>query len=331
MFGHHPDFAMISGARRALTYVTEHGRAAALGVLALAVVVAACVTQPAQATQPADAAVWNPGQVTYQVDASGCHTMQKASIDTATPEIATTISDGLDAKKIKDDYAPDSGVKVTQVSGIQKNGTHIDLTIDGWLSNSECQQSPSGPARQVSLDAGPAARASGRTHVVGTVDLTRPDRIALVAGSSWFKSAVKVVVAAAAWIAVAVVTLGVIGVLAAEGAPALALAAQAALAGCVGFAVADLLVARLAFPDAVATTKERIAVAVRGCVKGAWGGWSAYRVGPGLAAVVRRRLATEQAIIGQSGTDAANQSGTDLSGLASIVDGVAEGGLRAAQ
>ena len=55
--------------------------------LVLAVAVTATIARwPAHAAEasPEDAAAWNPGQVRYQYDPSGCHTIQQASIDAAT-------------------------------------------------------------------------------------------------------------------------------------------------------------------------------------------------------------------------------------------------------
>jgi hypothetical protein len=111
-------------------------------LVALAVVVGVTLARsPAHAATAAeDAVTWNPGQVTYQLDSSGCHTIQEASLDTATTEVADSVSAGLDAKKRKEDYSDESGVKATEVNNIRKNGTHIDVTIDGWLSNDACQQ-----------------------------------------------------------------------------------------------------------------------------------------------------------------------------------------------
>jgi hypothetical protein len=316
------------------------GRLLMFTAFALSVVVAAGVPKgPANAADPAattpaeDTAIWNPGQVTYQVDNSGCHTSQTASIDAATPAIADTVSAALAADSIKiADFSQDPDMKVVQVSVVQKNGTHIALTIDSWLSNSACAQATSAPSQEVSFTTSPGAGSAAPTpRVLGTVDLADRDRIALVAASSWFKQALKVVAVAAIYVAITVITLGVISGIAAEGGAVIALAAQAALAGCVGFAAADLIAGRVLFPDATATTKDRISVAVRGCLKGAVGGISALRAGPGIAAGVRRRLNTTPAILGDSSMAAANQAGVDVTGLSSMVDGVADGALSASQ
>ena len=312
---------------------------------ALSVVVAAGVPKgPANAADPAattpaeDTASWNPGEVTYQVDNGGCHTTQTASIDTTTPAIADTVSAALDADSVKiAKLSHDPDMKIVQVSGVQKSDTHIALTIDGWLSNSACAQATSdsaqsAPAQQASFAADPGAGSAATTpRVLGTIDLADRDRIALVAASSWFKQALKVVAVAAIYVAITVVTLGVIAGIAAEGGAVIALAAQAALAGCVGFAAADLIAGRVLFPDATATTKDRISVAARGCLKGAVGGISALRAGPGIAAGVRRRLNTTPAILGASGVAAAGQAGVDVTHLSSMVDGVADGALSASQ
>lgn len=306
-------------------------------LVAVALAVAVAVRAPVHAadspaaTLPENSVVWNPGKVTYQVDASGCRTIQQASIDAATPEIADLVSDSLLAGKIKDSYSEDSGVKLTAIRDVRKNRPHIDLTIEGWLSNAECAKASGGSTQQAALRTGPGAGAQAATRVLGTVDLTRPDQVRLVASSSWFKAAVKVMVAVAVWVGVGVLTLGVIATVGAEGGGALAVASTSALAGCIGFGTADLIVARMLFPDITATVKERVGVAVRGCLKGAVGGISAARVGPGLAAGVRRNLRSTEAIVGQSGAAAAREAGVDLAGLVTMVDGVAEGGLRASK
>ena len=108
-------------------------------LVAVALAVALAVKAPVHAadspaaTLPENSIVWNPGKVTYQVDASGCHTTQQASIDAATPEIADLVSDSLLEGKTKDNYSEDSGVKLTSIKDVRKNRPHIDLTIDGWL------------------------------------------------------------------------------------------------------------------------------------------------------------------------------------------------------
>ena len=212
--------------------------------LALAVVVAATVARwPAHAADlaPEDAAVWNPGQVTYQYDASGCHTIQQASIDTTSPEMATIVSEGLDKNKIKDDFSQDAGVKMTKIDDIRKNDAHIDLTIDGWLSNDACKQSA--PAQPASILSG--TDATRRTQVLGTVDLTRPDQIILVADSSWYMEAVRVVVAAAVMVAVAAVATVVMTSTVVEEGTVTSVVAAGVLTGCISRAAVDLVLTRL--------------------------------------------------------------------------------------
>jgi hypothetical protein len=173
----------------------------------------------------------------------------------------------------------------------------------------------------------PAVVGAGR--VLGSVDLNRADRVSLVASTSWFKGALRVVLAAAAWIAVAGVTLGVIASISAPaGGAVIAVTAQQQLAGCMGFAIAELLAARIGGSESAATTKGRISIAISGCWKGIVAGTVA---GPSLARAVRRHLASADAIVGQSGTAAANEGGVDVSGLATMVDGVADGSLKATQ
>ena len=91
--------------------------------LALAVVVTATVARwPAHAADlsPDDAALWNPGQVTYQYDNSGCHTIQQASIDTTSPDMASMVSEVLDKNKTKDDFGKDAGVKMLKINDIRE-------------------------------------------------------------------------------------------------------------------------------------------------------------------------------------------------------------------
>ncbi|HEY6796771.1 MAG TPA: hypothetical protein VI248_19035 [Kineosporiaceae bacterium] len=314
------------------------GTAVALAMVVVAVGVArgpAHAADPTVPTAPEDAVAWDPGQVTYQVDASGCHTIQTAQLRTATPAIADTVSAALTSDSIKvKTFNQDPDIKAVEVNNVQKNNTTntISLTIDGWLSNQVCAQSTSGSAQQASLTTGSAAHQPTGTRVLGTVDLGHRDRIALVAGTSWFKQAVKVVAAAAAFVGITAIALGVIVSTAASGAPFLTLAATAMLAGCIAGAATDLIITRLFFPEDAPTAKDRIGVAVEGCLRGATlGATTLTRVGRGIPAGVRRRLNTEDAIVGQSTMDAAGQARVTLTGLATMVDGVAEGALRAAQ
>jgi hypothetical protein len=302
--------------------------------LALAVVVAATVARwPAHAADlaPGDAAVWNPGQVTYQYDASGCHTIQQASIDTATPDVAAIVSEGLDKNKIKDDFGGAAGVKVLEINDIRKNGAHIDLTIDGWLSNDACKQS--GPAQPSSSSASPAVAVATRgTHVLGTVDLTRPDQIILMADSSWYKEAVKVVAAAAAMVAVAAFATAVIYLTVVEGGTVISAVSAGALAGCISRATVELVLARLFTGEEVATVKDRIALATKGCLQGAGLGAMVGKASTNFAAHLRRHLSSDEAIVGQGVMAAAKAADVTMdSSLASMVDGVADGALRAAQ
>jgi hypothetical protein len=168
--------------------------------------------------------------------------------------------------------------------------------------------------------------------VLGTVNLTDRHQIALMSAFTWFVQALKVVAAAVAYVAIVTITLGIVAAIVAEGGAALAVAAQAALAGCIGYAMASLAVGLLLTPELTSTGKGRIAVAVAGCLTGAVGGATvARRVGPALAQVVRRRLNTTPAIMGDSGLAAAKQAGVDVSGVADLVDGVADGALQASQ
>jgi hypothetical protein len=301
--------------------------------LALAVAVTATIARwPAHAaeTSPEDAAAWNPGQVTYQYDNSGCHTVQQASIDTITTDVADTVSEVLDTNKVKDDFSQDAGVKMTKIDDIRKNGTHIDLTIHGWLSNDACKAS--GSAQQASLLGGSGADATRGTHVLGTVDLTRPHQLSAAAGASWYKEAVKVAAAAVAMAAVLAITTAVIWKTVVAGGSVASIVVTSALAGCISSAVLNLLMMRLLDPEAAATVKDRIAIAAQGCFRGTHLGGASASVGIFVAGGVRRRLSSDEAIVGQSGMAAAKEAGVTMDNrLASMVDGVAEGALRAAQ
>jgi hypothetical protein len=224
-------------------------------------------------------------------------------------------------------------VKVVEINNVQKNGTHIAFLIDAWLSTSACAQATSTPTQQASFTTGHAAGAGATTpRVLGTVNLTDRHQVALMSAFTWFKQAVKVAVGAAAFVAILTLTLGAIGVIVEGGGAALTAAAQTALAGCIGYAAATLLFGRLLFPDKTSTTKDRISAAVAGCIAGAAGGVAIGKVfGRPLATLMRRRLNTTPAILGDSDMAAANQAGVDVTGLADLVDGVADGGLRAAQ
>ena len=105
--------------------------------------------------------------------------------------------------------------------------------------------------------------------MLGTIDLTRPDQVILVADSSWYKEAVEVAVAAAAMVAVVAFTAAVLYLTAAGGGTVISVIAAGALAGCISRAAVDLMLARLFAAEAVATAKERIAVATKGCLQGA--------------------------------------------------------------
>jgi hypothetical protein len=303
--------------------------------LALAVVVTATVARwPAHAADPSpeDAAGWNPGQVTYQYDLSGCHTIQQASIGAATTDIATIASEALDKNKIKDDFGEGGGVKVLEINDIRKNGTHIDLTIDGWLSNDACART--GSAQQASFPADSGAAAPRGTQALGTADPTRPDRILLVAATPWekLKEAVKVVVAAAAMVVVTGITAAVLYYTVVAGGSVITALAAGAVAGCVSRATVELLLAGLFTPGAVESAKDRIAVATQGCVRGAGLGSLMANAGRNVAANMRRHLSSDEAIVGQSAMAAAKEAGVTMdNSLASMVDGVADGALRAAQ
>ena len=108
--------------------------------------------------------------------------------------------------------------------------------------------------------------------------------------------------------------------------------ATAALAGCISGTVVNLVMARLFDPEAGATVKDRIAVATQGCLQGVGLGGVSVSTGAFFAGGVRRHLSSDEAIVGQSGLAAAKEAGMTMDNtLASMVDGVAEGVLRAAQ
>ena len=301
--------------------------------LVLAVAVTATIARwPAHAAEasPEDASAWHPGLVTYQYDPSGCHTIQQASIDATTTDVADTVSAVLDAKKVKDDFSQDAGVKMTKIDDIRKNGTHIDLTIHGWLSNAACEAS--GSAQQASLLSGSGADATRGTFVLGTLDLTRPQQLGAAAGTSWYKEAFKVAVAAVAMVAIIGVTAAVIWKTVVAGGTIVSIVVTSALAGCISGAVVHLLMAGLFDPEAAATVEDRVVIAAQGCFRGAGLGVTSANVGIHVAGGVRRHLSSDEAIVGQSGMAAAKEAGVTMDNtLASMVDGVAEGALRAAQ
>ena len=242
--------------------------------------------------------------------------------------MANIVSEGLDKNKIKDDFGKDAGVKMLKINDIRKNDTHIDLTIDGWLSNDACKQS--GPAQPASFPSG--TDATRRTQVLGTVDLTRPDQIILVADSSWYMEAVKVVVAAAVMVAVAAVAAVVLTSTAVAEGTVASVIATGLLTGCISGATVDLVLTRLFTPEAVTTVKERIAVATAGCLAGAGMGALLVPGARNAAIGMRRHLSSDEAIVGQSGLAAAKSAGVTMdNSLASMVDGVADGALRASQ
>ena len=313
-------------------------RGSLLTVLALALAVAVTATiarWPAHAAETSleDAAAWNPGPVTYQYDASGCHIIQQASIDTNpsdTRDVAGTVSEVLDKNKVKDDFGKDAGVKVTQIDDIRWNGTHIDLTIHGWLSNDACKAT--GSAQQASFFSGSGADATRGTHVLGAVDLTRPHQLSAAAGTSWYKEAVRGAVAVATMAAVFGITAASVWKTIVTGGTVDSVVLTGVLAGCISGAVVNLGMARLFDPEAAATVKERIAVATLGCLQGVGLGHVSVTAAAVLAGAVRRHLSSDEAIVGQSGMAAAKEAGVTMDNtLASMVDGVAEGVLRAAQ
>jgi hypothetical protein len=305
--------------------------------LVLAVVLAVAVTAtiarwPAHAaeTSPEDAAAWHPGLVTYQYDPSGCHTIQQASIDAATTDVADTVSAVLDTNKVKDDFSQDAGVKMTKIDDVRKNGTHIDLTIHGWLSNAACEAS--GSAQQASLLSGSGADATRGTYVLGTLDLTRPHQMSAAAGTSWYKEALKVAVAAVATVAIVGITAAYVWKTVIAGGTIVSIAVTAALAGCISGAVVYLVMTRLFYPEAAATVKDRVTIAAQGCFMGIGMGGVSALLGTAVAGGVRRHLSSDEAIVGQSGMAAVKEAGVTMDNtLTSMVDGVAEGALRAAQ
>ena len=85
-----------------LTLLVKRGPLLTFLALVLAVAVTATIARwPAHAaeTSPEDAAVWHPGLVTYQYDNSGCNTIQQASIDAATTDVADTVAEVLDREQ----------------------------------------------------------------------------------------------------------------------------------------------------------------------------------------------------------------------------------------
>ena len=217
---------------------------------------------------------------------------------------------------------------MTKIDDIRKNGTHIGLTIHGWLSNDACKAS--GSAQQASLLSG--ADATRGTHVLGTVDLTRPQQMSAAAGTSWYKEALKVAVAAVAMVAILVVTAAVIWKTVIAGGSVVSIILTSTLAGCISGAVVNLLMVRLFDPEAAATFDDRFAIAAQGCIRGNRLGGVSVVVGDAVAGGVRRHLSSDEAIVGQSGMAAVKEAGVTMDNtLASMVDGVAEGVLRAAQ
>jgi hypothetical protein len=281
---------------------------------------------------------WNPGVVDYLVNNGVCHTAQIASIDTATPAIADTVTAALDADSVKvanfssrDPQDPD--VKAVEINNIQKNGTHIAFMIYGWLSNAACVRATSATAHQTSFTTGHAAGSAATTpRVLGTVNLSDRHRIALMNAFTWFKQALKVLAVAVAYAAIVALTLTVIGNIAAAGGVTLAVAAQSALAGCFGLAAAEVMAARFLKPHTASTWGSRAAIAAEACLAGAIAGVTVGRtLGAVLGPAIRRRLSTTPAIMGDSGLAAAKQAEVDVTDLADLVDGVAEGALKAAQ
>ena len=243
--------------------------------------------------------------------------------------MATKVSEGLDKNKIKDDFGKDAGVKVIEINDIRKNDAHIDLTIDGWLSNDACKQS--GPAQPASFPVRPAdatrgtqrAR-DGRPYPPGS---DHPGgRLVVVL------EAVKVVVAAAVMVAVAAVAAVVLTSTAVAEGTVASVIATGLLTGCISGATVDLALTRLFTPEAVTTVKERIAVATAGCLAGAGMGALLVPGARNAAIGMRRHLSSDEAIVGQSGLAAAKSAGVTMDNrLASMVDGVADGALRASQ
>ena len=167
--------------------------------------------------------------------------------------------------------------------------------------------------------------------MLGTLDLTRPQQMSAAAGTSWYKEALKVAVAAVAMVAIIGVTAAVIWKTVIAGGSVASIVLTSALAGCISGAVAYLLMARLFYPEATATVEDRLAIAAQGCFRGSrLGGVSA--IAGNVAGGVRRHLSSDEAIVGQSGLAAAKEAGVTMDNrLASVVDGVADGALRAAQ
>ena len=142
----------------------------------------------------------------------------------------------------------------------------------------------------------------------------------------------KVAVAAVAMVAIIGITAAYVWMTIAAGATVVSVVATGALAGCISGAVVNLLMARLFDPEAAATVKDRIAIAAQGCLRGVGLGGVSATAGAVLAGGVRRHLSSDEAIVGQSGMAAAKEAGVTMDNrLASMVDGVAEGALRAAQ
>ena len=132
--------------------------------------------------------------------------------------------------------------------------------------------------------------------------------------------------------AVLAITAGVIWRTVVAGGSVVSIVATGALAGCISGAAVSLLMARLFDPEAAATVKDRIAIATQGCWWGAALGGVSAAAGTIEAGHVRRHLSSDEAIVGQSGMAAAKEAGVTMDNtLTSMVDGVAEGALRATQ
>ena len=168
--------------------------------------------------------------------------------------------------------------------------------------------------------------------MLGTLDLARPHQLSAVAVTSWYKQALKVAVAAVAMVAIIGVTAAVIWKTAMAGGTIVSIVLTGVLAGCISGAALNLLMARLFDPDAAATVDDRMVIATQGCLRGTRLGGLEATAGIAVAGGVRRHLSSDEAIVGQSGLAAAKEAGVTMDNtLATVVDGVAEGALRAAQ
>jgi hypothetical protein len=278
-------------------------------------------TPNATTTEP-DSVTWNPGPVTYYQDKGSCYTTQDASVDAPTIEVADALAWTLNQESVRshDFYPADPDVANVALTYIHQDGMHLDLELDSFLTAQACARDSAAPGSQnVNL----SARVDLGTRSVA--NLSRSGQVLLAAAPRpWFDAAVKAAVAAVAYTALVAVAGAAIAATVGVGTLA------AAVTTCVAGGASGLLVDSLIFPDKVATTRLQIISAVKGCMVSV-GIAPAIRdlLTPQVAAGVRRRLASNDQILGTAGIDAAAEAKVDLDGLATMVDGVAQGALDA--